>query len=171
MCVGAAGSADPGGVSVQDTVVRLECNIDDMTGEALGFILEQLLAEGVLDAWFTSIQMKKNRPAVLLTLLCREEERERFCSWLIEQTTTLGVRWQVLARTIAERAEDNVVTPYGTVRRKLKILDGKVAAIKPEYEDCARLAREQQVLLCLVIDAARALPACWTGTGEGEPSE
>jgi pyridinium-3,5-bisthiocarboxylic acid mononucleotide nickel chelatase len=156
---------------VQDRVVRLECNIDDMTGEALGYALEQLLAEGALDAWFTPIQMKKNRPAVLLTLLCREEECERFCQLLLSQTSTLGVRWQVLTRCIAERAADTIDTPYGSVRRKIKILDGKVVAIKPEYEDCARLAQEQHLPLQVVVDSARSSSVCLPDTNEGDPDE
>lgn len=156
---------------MQDCVVQLECNIDDMTGEALGYALEQFLLEGALDAWFTPIQMKKNRPAVLLTLLCREEERERFCQSLLAQTSTLGVRWQTITRCIAGRLMDTIVTPYGSVRRKLKLLDDKIVSIKPEYEDCARLAQEQHLPLQVIIDAARAVPACWPGSGEGEPNE
>ncbi|MHB1357937.1 MAG: nickel pincer cofactor biosynthesis protein LarC2 [Anaerolineae bacterium] len=156
---------------MQDCVARLECNIDDMTGEALGFALEQVLSAGALDAWFTPIQMKKNRPAVLLTLLCREEERERFCQLLLAQTSTLGVRWHTLIRSITERAADTVTTPYGAVRRKLKMLDGQVVAIKPEYEDCARLAREQLLPLQVITDAARAIAVCLPDSGEGDPNE
>lgn len=156
---------------MQDSVVRLECNIDDMTGEALGYALEQLLQEGALDAWFTPIQMKKNRPAVLLTLLCREGEGERFCQSLLAQTSTLGVRWQTLTRCIAGRANDTVATPYGRVRRKLKLLGDKIISIKPEYEDCARLAQEQHLPLQVIIDTARAVPVSWPGSGEGELDE
>jgi pyridinium-3,5-bisthiocarboxylic acid mononucleotide nickel chelatase len=156
---------------VQDCVVKLECNIDDMTGEALGFALEHLLAQGALDTWFTPIQMKKNRPAVLLSLLCHEDERERFCRLLLEQTSTLGVRWQTMTRCIAERAADAVNTPFGVVRRKLKLLEGRVTSIKPEFEDCARLADEWQVPLQTVIDMARAVPASLPDPGKGELHE
>lgn len=142
-----------------------------MTGEALGYALEQLLSEGALDAWFTSIQMKKNRPAVLLTILCREDERERFCQLLLVHTSTLGVRWQSFTRCIAERAVDLVTTPYGSIRRKQKLLDGKVVSIKPEYEDCARLAQEQHLPLQVIIDAARGIPVGLPDSKEGALNE
>jgi len=142
---------DPDG---QDTVALVECNLDDMTGEALGFALERLLAAGALEAWFTPVYMKKNRPGVVLTVLCRPAERPLFCDLLLRETTTLGVRWQIIQRRIAERRMDQVVTPWGAVRRKLKIVAGEVVSIKPEYEDCARLAREHHLPLETVIEAA-----------------
>ncbi len=138
---------------------QLECNIDDMTGEALGYALERLIAAGALDAWFTPIYMKKNRPAVLLSVLCRESEVERFCSLLLQETSTLGVRWHLTERSVAERSTDIVKTPYGEVRRKIKLQDGQVISIKPEYDDCARLASAAQVPLQAVIDAARLAAA------------
>jgi len=138
-----------------DEVLLLECNLDDMTGEALGFALERILAAGALDAWFTPVYMKKNRPGVLLSVLCRPEDGERLRSLLLHQTTTLGVRWSSSRRQIAERRIDQVRTPWGLVRRKLKLLDGQVVSIKPEYEDCAKLAREHGVPLQSVVEAAR----------------
>ncbi|MCE5260111.1 MAG: LarC family nickel insertion protein [Chloroflexi bacterium] len=145
-------------ISAPTRVVQIECNIDDMTGEALGYALEQIIAAGALDAWFTPIQMKKNRPAVLLAVLCREFERERYCEMLLRETTTLGVRWHTVERYIAQRSFDTVTTPYGEVQRKLKLQYGRVIAIKPEYDDCARLAEQAQVPLQTVTDAARAMP-------------
>ncbi|MHB9034068.1 MAG: nickel pincer cofactor biosynthesis protein LarC2 [Anaerolineae bacterium] len=142
-------------VSTPTRVVQIECNLDDMTGEALGYVLERLLAVGALDAWFTPIQMKKNRPAVMLSILCREYERERYCELLLQETTTLGVRWHLTERYIAERTTDTVTTIYGDVRRKLKMRYGQVISIKPEYDDCARLAEQAHVPLQTVIDAAR----------------
>jgi len=141
--------------STPSRTVQMECNIDDMTGEALGYALEQVIAAGALDAWFTPIYMKKNRPAVLFSVLCREFEVERFSSLLLRETSTLGVRWFVTERCVAERSTDVVSTPYGEVRRKIKLQYGRVVSAKPEYDDCARLAEAAQVPLQVVIDSAR----------------
>jgi hypothetical protein len=137
-----------------EQVVQLECNLDDMTGEELGFVLEQLLAAGALDAWFTPIYMKKSRPAVLLGALCRPEHGEALRDLLLKETTTLGVRWQTMERQIAERRHQAVETPWGVVRCKIKIVQGAEVSVKPEYEDCARLARENGLSLRQVTEAA-----------------
>ncbi|MHB1294011.1 MAG: nickel pincer cofactor biosynthesis protein LarC2 [Anaerolineae bacterium] len=137
-----------------DEVVLLECNLDDMTAEALGYALGRVLEEGALDAWFTSIQMKKDRPATLFSVLCRPTQAATLREILLRETTTLGVRWQTMQRQVAERDTDEVQTPWGTVRRKLKLLDGRLVAAKPEYEDCARLAREHGVPIQQVMLAA-----------------
>lgn len=142
----------------REQVAVIECNLDDMTAEALGYALEGALQAGALDAWFTPIQMKKSRPAVLFSVLCRVADVERLADWLLRETTTLGVRWRLFERLTAERAVDEVVTPWGAVRRKLKLIDGRVAAAKPEYDDCARLAREQHVPLHEILDAVRRAP-------------
>ena len=136
-------------------MLLLECNLDDMTGEALGFAIERILSAGALDAWFTPIYMKKNRPGVLLSVLCQPDDGEGLRALVLRETTTLGVRWSSSRRQIAERQTDQVRTRWGVVRRKLKILAGRVVSIKPEYEDCARLAREHQVPLESVVEAAR----------------
>lgn len=148
--------------STPGRVIQIECNIDDMTAEALGYALERVLQAGALDAWFTPIQMKKNRPGTLFSLLCAEDERERFCDLLLEHTTTLGVRWHVTERVVTQRATDLVATPYGNVRRKLKLVNGRVTHIKPEYDDCARLAADAGVPLAVVADAARSAPCSYT---------
>lgn len=139
-------------------VVLLECNLDDMTGEVLAYALERILAAGALDAWFAPITMKKGRPAVLLSAICRPDDAPALRQLILRETTTLGVRWRVMEREVAERDVDCVQTPWGPVRRKLKLLDGRIVGIKPEYEDCARLAREHNVPLQDVIDLARRLP-------------
>jgi len=139
-------------------VAQLECNIDDMTAEALGYVLEQLLAHGALDAWFTPITMKKGRPATLLSLLCRVGDVDEYCDWLLRETSTLGVRWHLCDRRIAQRTSDQVETPWGPVRRKLKLLDDVVISAKPEYDDCARIAHEHRIPIQQVIDAARRTP-------------
>ena len=138
-----------------DRVVLLECNLDDITGEELGFVLERVMAQGALDVWFTPIYMKKTRPATMLSVLCRPEDGAVLRQLLLQETTTLGVRWQPWQREIAQRETDQVQTPWGLVRRKLKRLSGRLISIKPEYDDCARLAREHGVPLHKIIEAAR----------------
>jgi uncharacterized protein (TIGR00299 family) protein len=139
----------------QDQVALLECNLDDATGETLGYALEQCLAAGALDVWFTPIQMKKSRPAVKLSVLCLPNLMTQMAQLILRETPTLGVRHVVLHRTKARRRIVNVQTEWGTVRVKQKLLDGEVVASSPEYEDCARLAREAGASLAQVEDAAR----------------
>ena len=138
-----------------DQVVELACNLDDATGEALGYVMERLLAEGALDVWFQAIQMKKNRPATQVSVLARPEDAEELAALLLRETPTLGVRWQVLSRYKAGREMREVETPWGTVRVKVKLLEGKAVAAAPEYDDCARLAAERGVPLAEVMAAAR----------------
>jgi pyridinium-3,5-bisthiocarboxylic acid mononucleotide nickel chelatase len=138
-------------------VALLECNIDDMTGEALGYALERLLEAGALEAWFTPIYMKKNRPGVLLSALCRPEEGDTLAELLLRETSTLGVRRRMVERTIAQRRMVQVETPWGPVRCKVKLLDGRAVSVKPEHDDCARIARARGLPLEAVVHAARAL--------------
>jgi len=140
-------------------VALLECNLDDMPAEALGYALDRLLEAGALDAWYTPIQAKKSRPAVLLSVLCRLEERERLARLVLTETTSLGVRWQRLDRTICQRSTLTVETRWGSVLCKVKRLDGQVLSVKPEHDDCARIARERQIPLEAIVAEARA--AAW----------
>ncbi len=126
-----------------DSIVELCCNLDDMTPEKIGFVTELLLNEGALDVYTTNIQMKKNRPAVMLTCMCAQEERDKFLTLILKHTTTLGVREYICRRYGLERTVKNVETPYGTVRIKSASGYG-VQKDKPEYEDLARIAREQK---------------------------
>jgi len=150
--------------SERERVVQLECNLDDMTGEELGFVLERLLEAGALDAWFTPIYMKKNRPAVLLGVLCRPEQAEALRALLLRETSTLGVRWREMERLAVERRTLSLETPWGLVRCKAKLLGDQVVSIKPEYEDCARLAREYGLTLRQVVDAVQSR---WQGEKPG----
>jgi hypothetical protein len=139
-----------------DEVVLLACNIDDMTGEALGFAMDALFAVGALDVWFTPIQMKKNRPGVTLSALVRPNDADAVRRWLLANTSTLGVRWTTMQREIAERESCAVATRWGEVRCKVKSLEGRVVSVKPEYDDCARLARAHDVPVTFVMEEARA---------------
>lgn len=127
-------------MTMRDQVVKLACNLDDMTGEDLGGLIQALLDEGALDAWFTPIQMKKARPGVMVSVLCRPSDGERLATTLLAKTSTLGVRYETIERRIADRAVVSVETPWGSVGCKLKVLDGLVVGLKAEQDDCRRLA-------------------------------
>jgi uncharacterized protein (TIGR00299 family) protein len=145
------------GEYASEYVVELACNLDDATGETLGYAMDRLLAAGALDVWFTPIQMKKNRPAILLSVLARPEDADALAALVLRETPTLGVRRQVVSRYKAGREVRPVKTPWGTVGVKVKLLAGQVVAVSPEYDDCARLAASAGVPLAEVMEAARRL--------------
>ena len=137
-----------------DQVVQIETNLDDATPEELGFAMERLLEAGALDVAFSPLQMKKNRPGVLLRVLARPADAPRLAELILEHTSALGVRLETISRLIARRSERLVETPWGSVRVKIKHLGTREVAA-PEYEDCAALARHAGVALREVYDAAR----------------
>jgi uncharacterized protein (DUF111 family) len=147
-------------------VLLLDCNLDDMSGEALGYALERLLEAGALDAWFTPIYAKKNRPAVILSVLCRLTDGDAMSRLVLSETSTLGVRTRAVNRLICERETVIAETPWGAVRCKVKRLDGRTLGIKPEYEDCARIAREHALSLETVVGAARQAALAYTQQGD-----
>lgn len=126
-----------------DEIAELRCNLDDMTGEDIGFAMEALLAGGALDVFTTPVGMKKSRPGVLLTVLCRPAEQEKMTRLLFRHTTTLGVRVGLCSRFTLRRSEEVTQTPYGPVRRKISRGYG-ICREKPEYEDMAAIARAQR---------------------------
>jgi len=138
-----------------DTVALLEANIDDQNPEILGYFSEQALEQGALDVFYLPVQMKKNRPGTLLTLLCAESEANRFCELILKQTSSLGVRQTITTRKKLRRDFKSVSTPYGAVKVKLGILDGKVIQAAPEYEDCKRISQQKNVPLKTVYEAAQ----------------
>jgi uncharacterized protein (TIGR00299 family) protein len=137
-----------------DEVVQIETNLDDATPEELGFAMQVLLEAGALDVAFSPLQMKKNRPGVLLRLLVRPGEASRLAELVLEHTSALGVRLETLRRVVAERSERTVATPWGEVRVKVKHL-GEREVLAPEYEDCARVARQAGIPLREVYEAAK----------------
>ncbi len=128
------------------TIAQLACNLDDMTPEALGFAQERLWEAGALDVTTAPIGMKKNRPGVQLTCLCRLEDREKLVSVLFAHTTTLGVRESLCTRYTLARSQRTVETEHGPVRVK-EARGWGVTREKPEYEDVANIAREQGLTL------------------------
>lgn len=131
---------------MKDRICELECNIDDMTAEELAFAAERLMEEGAKDVTLTPVQMKKGRPATLLTVMCTDEdsEKERFVRLIFKYTTTIGIRELISERYILDRTEETLDTAYGKVRCK-KVSGYGVERSKPEYEDLARVAREQGI--------------------------
>ncbi len=120
-------------------IVELNCNLDDATGEELGYTLNLLMDEGALDAFIVPIQMKKSRPGYMLVVMAEEKDADRITTLLLKHTTTLGVRKKVCERTVMERRIDEVESPYGIVRVKTAWL-WDIKKSKPEYEDVARIA-------------------------------
>ena len=139
-----------------DAIVELRCNVDDMTGEAIGFALEQLLGSGALDAFTVPVGMKKSRPGVLITVLCREEKKEAMVHLLLKHTTTLGVREFPCRRYALSRTMEVVNTPFGPVRKKVSSGYG-VRREKLEYDDLAKIAKEQHISLAEALDQIGAV--------------
>ena len=137
-----------------ETVSVLEANLDDLNPQVIGYTLERLLAEGALDAFAVPVQMKKNRPGTLLSVLARPQDCERFARLLFTETTTLGIRIREERRQVLARRSVAVATPWGEVRVKVANLNGAVANFAPEYEDCRRLAAQHQVPLKSVMQEA-----------------
>jgi uncharacterized protein (DUF111 family) len=128
------------GPSSRPEVAVVECEVDDLPGEAFGFLMERLLAEGALDVYFTPIQMKKNRPGTLVSLLCRPEQLESLAGLLLMESGSLGCRYHLAARFEAERVSVEVDTAYGRVRIKQARWGDRPLAAAPEFEDCRSLA-------------------------------
>ena len=137
---------------VPEEVLELSCNVDDMTGEALGYAMDRLFEAGAVEVYTVPIGMKKNRPGVLLRAICRREAREAVLEAFFRHTATIGVRESAFRRYVLDRRVEEAETPWGPVRRKLSRGWG-VSRVKYEYEDLARIAGEQGISL----EEARAL--------------
>lgn len=126
----------------EERLWMLESNIDDCSGEVMGYCLECLLEAGARDAFFVPIYMKKNRPAYQISVLCNEEQIEKMNAILFRETTTIGVRRFPVEREVLERRIEEVTTPYGQAKVKVCLLEGKEMHY-PEYESVKKLAKEQ----------------------------
>lgn len=135
-----------------EQAVKLECNVDDCTGEALGFAMERLYAAGAREVNYTPVFMKKNRPGWLLTAICRESERERLEGVMFRETTTIGIRRMRIERTRMERESITVDTEYGPVSVKMCSIDG-LTRYYPEFEDVARICRDRNIPFREVYEA------------------
>ncbi len=143
--------------TASDTVTVLEANLDDLNPQVFGYVMDRLLEEGALDVFGMPVQMKKNRPGTLLTVLCKPEDAGKLAQLIFTETTTLGVRKRNEVRQTLARRWENVRTQWGEVRIKIASMNGSVTNYAPEYEDCRRIASEQHVPLKTVMqEAARA---------------
>lgn len=134
-----------------ETICELNCNVDDMTGEAIGFAMDRLYEAGALEVFTVPIGMKKSRPGILLHVVCRERDKEVILHTIFKHTTTIGIRENLIRRYALERSVETVETVYGPVRCKISGGYG-VERRKYEYEDIARIAKEND----LSIEAVRA---------------
>ncbi len=145
------------GKTSSEVITILEANLDDLNPQVFGYVMDRLLEDGALDAFAMPVQMKKNRPGSLLTVLCKPEDAARLTQLIFTETTTLGVRRRDEVRQVLTRRWENVRTPWGEVRIKIASMNGTVTNYAPEYEDCRRIAAEHHVPLKTVMqEAARA---------------
>src|SRR5713101_1114647 len=137
-----------------ETITVLEANLDDLNPQVFGYVMDRLLEEGALDAFGLPVQMKKNRPGMQLTVLCRPEDASKLTELIFTETTTLGVRRREEKRQTLARKWITVATRWGDVRLKVASLNGTVTNYSPEYEDCRRIAMEHHVPLKSVMQEA-----------------
>ena len=140
--------------TASDTVTVLEANLDDLNPQVFGYVMDRLFEEGALDAFGMPVQMKKNRPGTLLTVLCKPEDAGKLTQLVFTETTTLGVRRRDEVRQTLARRWENVRTQWGEVRIKIASMNGSITNYAPEYEDCRRIASEQHVPLKTVMQEA-----------------
>lgn len=148
------GETDEDGASEKLFVV--ETNLDDASPQIVGHLMERAFERGALDCYFTPVQMKKNRPGVLVSILCRPAEREAICQLLFDETTTLGVRSHAVERRALPRESVLVETEFGAIRVKVARSRGRVTNATPEYDDCRAAARKFNTPFRDVEAAARA---------------
>lgn len=129
---------------IKDTIIKMETNIDDCSGEVLGFVMERLMKAGARDVHYVPVFMKKNRPAWVLNVICKEEDIETLQNIIFEETTTIGIRYSIMERTILPRETRTLPTPWGEVQVKVCTLNGK-EQLYPEYESVAQLSREKEI--------------------------
>jgi uncharacterized protein (TIGR00299 family) protein len=128
-----------------ERIVTIECEIDDMNPQLFGPLMDRLSEAGALDVFYVAVQMKKNRPGTLVTVIAHPETREAIAAVLFAHTTTIGVRYQEMLRDRLDRAIQSVETPVGPIRFKVATRDGRVLNAAPEFDDCARIAAERGV--------------------------
>jgi pyridinium-3,5-bisthiocarboxylic acid mononucleotide nickel chelatase len=138
-----------------EKLLMIETNVDDSSPQLVGNLMERVLAAGALDCYFTPVQMKKNRPGVLISILCRPADRESMFALLFEETTTIGARGYEVERRALERQTVKVKTEFGPVDVKVARAGGRVVGATPEYEDCRAASARAGVSLRAVEEAAR----------------
>jgi uncharacterized protein (TIGR00299 family) protein len=147
-------SAEKAVPGYDEEISVIEANLDDMNPQIYGYFLEKALAAGALDVYTTPVQMKKNRPGTLLTVLCKPQDANALTSMIFAETTTFGVRTTRAQRRILPREHVTVSTTFGDVRIKLSRVNGRILHVSPEFDDCRKLAVEKNVPLQQVINEA-----------------
>ncbi|MDO6450976.1 nickel insertion protein [Oceanobacillus profundus] len=137
---------------IDNHMIKMEVNLDDISGEWLGYVMDMLFNAGANDVFYTPIYMKKNRPGVLLQLLCREEAIEEMKEILLRETTTLGIRYYPLTVHRMERVFTKVDTKWGPVTVKQGVRNGEVFQSSPEYEECRKIAETHDIPLKRVYE-------------------
>jgi hypothetical protein len=140
--------------ALEENILVLEANLDDMSPQVYGYFAERALEAGALDVFSIPVQMKKNRPGQLVTVLCKPADREKFSDLLFRETTTLGVRQSHVMRRALQRESIAVETSLGSIRMKIARLHGHILNAAPEYEDCQKIAAERGVPLKQVLAEA-----------------
>jgi uncharacterized protein (TIGR00299 family) protein len=148
------GEAAGAAATLADTITVLEANLDDLSPQVLAYAMEKLLTAGALDVFNTPVQMKKNRPGALLTVLAKPEDADRLAKLIFAETTTLGIRRREEQRQTLSRRWESVQTNWGPVRIKIASMNGAISNYAPEYEDCRALAEAHHVPLKTVMEAA-----------------
>lgn len=148
------GETSNSGVNAE-TLVLLETNIDDANPQIYDYVSDRLFQEGALDVWLTPIQMKKNRPAITLSILCRLADEKKLAGIVFEEGLTLGIRHRLVDRSGLPREIKTVKTKFGPIRVKVASYNGKVVRAAPEYDDCKNIAKKKKVSIQTVMDSAR----------------
>jgi uncharacterized protein (TIGR00299 family) protein len=138
-----------------ERVAVAETNIDDMNPQIYDYLIQKMLDMGALDVFIIPMQMKKNRPGTLVTVICAPDRISEFSDFLMRETTTIGLRWRIDNRIKAHRSIKEISTPHGPVKVKIAEVDGSIINVTPEYEDCKRLALEKRIPLKEIMDKAR----------------
>ncbi len=141
-----------------DTVTRLETNLDDLSPEIIGAVMDKLFAAGALDVWFTPIQMKKNRPGVLLSLLCEDGVTGELANLIFRETSAFGLRKEEIVRLKLGRRFEKVATPAGVVSVKLGLKGTAIVQVSPEFESCRAVSNASGLPLRQIYTEALR---CW----------
>jgi uncharacterized protein (TIGR00299 family) protein len=154
LTIGESASSALAANTTSETITVLEANLDDLNPQVFGYVMDRLFEEGALDAFGMPVQMKKNRPGTLLTVMCKPEDAHKMTHLIFTETTTLGVRRRDEMRQTLARRWEKVQTQWGDVRMKIASMNGTVTNYAPEYEDCRRIAAEHRVPLKQVMQEA-----------------
>jgi pyridinium-3,5-bisthiocarboxylic acid mononucleotide nickel chelatase len=147
---------EPIDASGHEALLVIETNIDDLNPELYDHVMERLLGAGARDVYLTPVHMKKNRPGIVLSVLCHESDSEQLSAMMLNETSAIGVRYYPVRRRILERSIREVSTAYGPVRIKVAMAPDSHENVAPEYDDCKRIATEKGVPIKRVYQAALA---------------